>query len=265
MSARLLAVIPRGPALLGHGLIIPSWRRWHVAPRGSGLDPFSLRPCLPYALALPAAACSGFRVQGRPQEGAGRCAGRSGRSGGPGTGPVSRLGGRLPRLTWAVGAGVGARGSRAFPPPSRAPDWLWGGGPGRHRWRVQGLHRPGQMTSVRAISSATPSGKVPLECVIHAPTHLQKQKRHTTTRPVRVRVGVHACGRACARACAPRRAACGRVCNGSALLDFPLPPLWSCLCRGNFAPQRLQSRSPLTVQDDGCQVVPQCSKPLPAG
>lgn len=234
MSARLLAVIPRGPALLGHGLIIPSWRRWHVAPRGSGLDPFSLRPCVLASPMLspcrpPPVQASGFRAG--PKEGAGRCAGRSGRSGGPGTGPVSRLGGRLPRLTWAVGAGVGARGSRAFPPPSRAPDWLWGGGPGRHRWRVQGLHRPGPMTSVRAISSATPSGKVPLECVIHAPTHLQKQKRHTTTRPVRVRVGVHACGRACARACAPRRAACGRVCNGSALLDFPLPPLWSCLRR----------------------------------
>lgn len=175
-----------------------------MAPRGSGLDPFSLRPCVLASPMLspcrpPPVQASGFRAG--PKEGAGRCAGRSGRSGGPGTGPVSRLGGRLPRLTWAVGAGVGARGSRAFPPPSRAPDWLWGGGPGRHRWRVQGLHRPGPMTSVRAISSATPSGKVPLECVIHAPTHLQKQKRHTRPDPcacvwVCMRAGVRVPARA---------------------------------------------------------------------
>lgn len=236
-----------------------------MAPRGSGLDPFSLRPCLPYALALPAAACSGFRVQGRPQRGSRPLCRpqwevrgprhRSGEQTGWQTAPAD------------VGGGRGRRGKRVSGLPSAlaCPRLVVGWGS-----RTAPLESPGA-PSTRADDLreghffSDPFWEGPLG-VRHPRTHpsAEAEKTHTT-RPVRVRVGVHACGRACARACAPRRAACGRVCYGSALLDFPLPPLWSCLCRGNFAPQRLQSRSPLTVQDDGCQVVPQCSKPLPAG
>lgn len=183
------------PALTGHRLI-HMWR-WHVA-RGAGLaGPLLLRASLPLFCSGAAAASSGWTS--RPQEGRGHFGGRRGgeraRSGEkpgwqtapahPGLGPGAGRGG-----VYAVG------GSRAIPRAPPHPEcprmvvgcgWAWG--PRRDRWRLQGLHRPGQETSVRAVSSAALSGRVSLGvCLYSSPPRPAPPARcnrcpHASTHP----------------------------------------------------------------------------------
>lgn len=151
------------------------------------------------------------------------CAGRSGRPEGPGTGAVTRLGGSLPRLTWAVGAGVGGKRVSGRPSALECPRLVAGWGsrmgpvdsPGAPWTRADDL-REGHF-----LSDPFWEGVLGSASSMHPPTRRSQQDTHDQT-CVCACACVCVCGGTCVTFLLSWTYPCHRL--GRATVDETLPP-----------------------------------------